>query len=103
MATRTVTRIDVLSAAKFGGVFYGGLGLLIGGCLMVVGLLMSAAGAAQVEKSGFPMAGALLSVGAVVFVPVFYGVIGFIGGAVMSALYNLVAHWMGGLRIELSD
>jgi hypothetical protein len=34
--------------------------------------------------------------------PIFYGVMGFIGGVVMAAMYNLVASFTGGIKMELT-
>lgn len=33
--------------------------------------------------------------------PVFYGVFGFIFGAISAALYNLIARWVGGIQVEV--
>ena len=30
-----------------------------------------------------------------------FGVMGFIGGVITSALYNLVARWVGGLEVQM--
>ena len=34
-------------------------------------------------------------------VPVFYGILGFIGGAIGALVYNLAAGVVGGVRVEL--
>ena len=44
--------------------------------------------------------GATLGVGAVVLFPILYGVIGFLGGLLTAALYNLVAGITGGIEFE---
>jgi len=36
-----------------------------------------------------------------IFLPIMYGVIGFIAGAIGAALYNLVAGVVGGIEIEV--
>jgi hypothetical protein len=36
-----------------------------------------------------------------VILPVFYGVMGFVFGALGAFLYNLMAKWMGGIQLEL--
>jgi hypothetical protein len=38
---------------------------------------------------------------AVIATPVFYAVAGFVGGAIMAFLYNLVAGWVGGIELDL--
>ncbi|MGH9937107.1 MAG: hypothetical protein ACREAM_12720 [Blastocatellia bacterium] len=91
-----VKRVRVLSVGKVLGVLYALLGLLLGGILS----LLSLAGAVA---SGLDegIAGVLFGVGAVVIVPLFYGGVGFIGGIIMAALYNLVASFIGGIEVEL--
>jgi hypothetical protein len=40
-------------------------------------------------------------VGAIVIAPVFYGVLGAIGGLIMAFLYNIVARMAGGIEVQL--
>ncbi len=35
------------------------------------------------------------------FIPVIYGVMGFVVGIIGAAIYNLVAGWIGGIEIEV--
>jgi hypothetical protein len=35
------------------------------------------------------------------FMPVIYGVMGFIFGVIGAAIYNLVAGWIGGIEVEV--
>lgn len=39
----------------------------------------------------------------VIFIPIIYGVMGFIGGIISAAIYNLIASWTGGLEFTLAD
>ncbi len=86
-------KIDPLSAAKVGGILYAGIGVLIGLLIAVFG----AVGIAAEGNEAFPavFAGA----GAVCIVPLVYGVIGAIAFALMSLLYNVVAHFVGGIEL----
>jgi hypothetical protein len=43
----------------------------------------------------------VFGVAAIVVAPIFYGIIGAIGGLVGAAIYNLVAQFTGGIQIEL--
>jgi hypothetical protein len=43
----------------------------------------------------------LLGIGAVVVMPLFYGIMGVVAGAVSAALFNLFARMTGGLEVEL--
>ncbi len=92
-------RVGPLSAAKLSGGLYLMLGLVIG----IIVALVSVVGSAIVPRSelAVPFAGALFGVGAVVIFPLLYGAIGFLGGLLMAALYNLAARFAGGVELDL--
>ena len=46
--------------------------------------------------------GPLEALGWLIGIPIGYGVLGFIGGILSAWIYNLVAGWVGGMKIELS-
>ena len=92
---RRVSRIGVLSLGKVLGAMYGLMGLL-GGIFLAIASFF---GAAFGDAGGF---GAFLGgIGAVVFLPLIYGVAGFVGGLLTGWLYNLIAGLTGGLEVEL--
>jgi len=35
--------------------------------------------------------------------PIFYGFMGFVGGAIGAFVYNLLAKWLGGIEIQLDS
>lgn len=39
----------------------------------------------------------------VIFLPVLYAVLGFIGGVISAFVYNIVAQWTGGVEFTTSD
>jgi hypothetical protein len=92
-----VKRLDVLSVAKIYGAISLAFGLLIGICFA----LASMVGAGLSESSEVSFLGPMLGIGAVIALPIFYGVMGFIGGAIGAALYNVFAGMVGGVRIEV--
>jgi len=87
--------VGVMSAAKITGLLYGCMGLLFAPLFLLFGLVGTLAGA---DKT--PFAG-IFGVVFALFMPVFYGVIGFIAGAIGAFLYNLLANWVGGFELEL--
>ena len=92
-------RLGVMSVAKFAGVFYAGIGLLVG--LMFAGL-SSVAGMAGAEWHDMPSwMGPIFGVGAIVFLPLLYGVLGFIFGAIAAGVYNIFSGIIGGIEVEL--
>ena len=51
---------------------------------------------------GINLSPSVLVVFVFVVLPIVFAVIGFIGGAVMAALYNLVAGWTGGIQFTFT-
>ena len=39
----------------------------------------------------------------VILIPILYGVLGFIGGIISAAIYNLIASWTGGIEFTVVD
>lgn len=42
-----------------------------------------------------------MGIGFMLFMPIVYGIMGFITGVVIAFIYNLVAGWIGGIELEL--
>lgn len=90
-----VKSVGVMSVAKIMGLIYGCMGLIFAPFFLLMGLIGSLAGA---EKS--PFAGIFGMVFAILM-PVLYGVLGFVAGAIGALLYNLFAKWVGGFEVEV--
>lgn len=97
---QVVRSLGVLSLAKIMGILYAALGFIAGCIFALISLLGGAIGSAAAD-SPEPFLGVIFGVGAIIFLPIMYGLLGFIGGLIMSGLYNLVAGWVGGLEVEL--
>jgi hypothetical protein len=91
-----IRRIEPMSCAKVGGTLYALLGLVIGVCFS----LLSLVGFGALGGSGSSM-GALFGVGAIILLPILYGVLGFIFMYITAALYNVAAKFAGGLALEI--
>ena len=105
MAEMTIRRFNVFSVAKIQGFLGFGIGLLIG---VVYGLVFMIFGAAISSLAPQGDSQAMGGVGAIVIgliimiaVPIFYGILGFIGGAIGALVYNLAAGVVGGVKFEL--
>jgi hypothetical protein len=92
----TVNKIGVLSAGKVMACLYALLGLIVGGIFAFLALIGAAAGG---PNEG--VASLVMGLGSVIFLPIFYGVLGFLGVLLMAVVYNLVASVIGGLEIEM--
>ena len=90
-------RFGVFSVAKVYGALTAGMGLIFG-ILVALGSLV---GLGMSGGDDPPFIAAMFGVGAVIFLPIFYGILGFCVGALMAALYNLFAGIVGGVRVEL--
>ena len=91
-----IRRVGPLSCAKVAGLLYLILGFVIGACLSLFAMAGSFAGAAD---GFFPMS---MGLGAIVIMPIFYGVFGFIGTLIMAALFNAVVGITGGIELDAS-
>ena len=91
----SLTRIDVFSVAKVAGVVYAALGLIVG---VVIALAALAPKAAALP---FPLLRGGVAFLAIIGAPILYGLIGFVVGAVMAAIYNLAARLTGGISFLL--
>ena len=89
--------VGILSAAKVSGALTAILGLIAGGMMAVISLMGVAV---KAQQNGPPFPAMFLGLGAVILVPIFYGVMGFIMGALYAAIYNFFAGIVGGIEFE---
>ena len=93
-----IRRIGVWSLARIYGVITATIGLVIGlffGLFSVVGAGLSQ----DPDMPGWLMP--IFGVGAIVLLPIFYGVMGIVSGAVSAAIYNVFARLVGGISVEV--
>ena len=95
-----LNRLGVFSCAKISGVLYAGIGLIAGIFFSFFALLGTAIGFASEGGGAEALIGLFFGVGAVVVLPVLYGIFGFISGAVAGLLYNIAASAIGGIEVE---
>ena len=91
-----IRSIGVFSCAKIMGALYGAIGFIMGAFFA----LFSMIGTAVAPDASVGIFSAMFGVGAVILLPLFYGVLGFIGGVVTALLYNVVAGVVGGIELE---
>ena len=75
-------RIGVLSCGKIMGALYALIGLIIGAIISLLSLVGAMAGLASGEDEA--IFGVFFGVGAILFMPILYGVFGFIGGLITA-------------------
>lgn len=93
-----IKKIEPLSAGKLLGTLYALLGLLIGGIFSLLAIVGVAVGGAGGDAA---MGSIIGGIGAIIIMPLFYGVMGFIGGVVAAFFYNIIAGMVGGISLEI--
>lgn len=93
--------VDIMSCVRVGGILYALIGLLAGGLFSLFSVLGAVFGSAASGGDG-AFLGLLFGMGAVIILPILYGIIGAVFFAIASALYNVIASKVGGIQLELS-
>ncbi len=92
---KEIKRVDIMSYAKIYGVIFAIFGLIAGLFIGALGSMFSSISG----SSGFGGFGFL----SIIIFPILYGGLGFVFGLIGGAIYNLIAGWVGGIKIELHD
>ena len=90
-----INRVGPLSSAKVVGLLYAILGLVMGA---ILSLISASGGFARGASPAMPLFG----IAAVVFIPIAYGVMGFLMTLILAALYNGLAKLVGGVEIDVT-
>ncbi len=96
-----VKRVGVWSLGRVLGIIYAGFGLLVGlffSLFSMVGMGMGM----MAGRSGMALFPMFFGAGAIVLLPIVYGILGLIGGGLAAIFYNVAAAIGGGLEIEVS-
>jgi len=90
---RVVRRVGVISVANVYGLVMVCIGLILGLIYAFMGCAMTAT-----DMGGLGFGFGLIGI---IILPILYGIMGWVSGAIGAAIYNLVAGWIGGIQIEL--
>jgi hypothetical protein len=93
-------RVGIVSVAKITAVIGIVIGLIMG---IIIGLISTLFGSIFDMMGPEMMGGAgfgALGLLAIVILPIVYGIGGFIYGAVVAAIYNIIARIIGGIVLE---
>jgi MFS family permease len=104
MAEMTIKRFGVFSVAKMYGLLMFVFGLIIGVIYGLIFIIMGAsmASIAPREQATFAGLGPIaVGIFMMIGIPIFYGVLGFIGGIIGALIYNALAGVVGGVKFEL--
>jgi len=94
MTKYVVKEFDVMSVAKFFAV----LGLVWG---FLMGLFVAFGAGAMAAAMGAAALGAGMGIAGLFFMVIIGGIGGFVGGAIIAVIYNLVLGVIGGIVVDL--
>ena len=95
---KKVKRIKAVSLGKIFGAMYVIMGLIFGGVVAIFMVLGDTFFASENNTEGI-----FFGIGAIIILPIIYGLLGFVFGVTSGWLYNVVSKWIGGLEIVLED
>ncbi|HKG46051.1 MAG TPA: hypothetical protein VKB02_04960 [Pyrinomonadaceae bacterium] len=104
MAEMTIRRFGVISVAKIYALLLFVVGLIIG---VIYGLIFILFGAAMTaigpgrEAAAGGISTVVIGIVMMIGIPIVYGLLGFISGAIGALIYNAVAGIIGGVKFEL--
>lgn len=92
---KSIQHIGPLSLANIIGLLYAVLGLIFG--LFFAGLTAISAIMDNKEQTGVAFVALII----IVFMPVFYGLMGYISGLFIGFIYNFIAAKVGGIKVDI--
>ena len=97
-----IRRVGPGSVAKIMGTMYAFWGFIFGAIVALIAMAGAGIGAAAADEPGMPMwLGPMFGVGAIILMPIVYGILGAIFGALTAVIYNVIAGMVGGLRLDV--
>ena len=96
-----VKSLGVFSIAKISGISYALMGIILG--IIISFFRLAEGGLANQQDMEGETFSMLFGAGAFFFLPMFYGVFGFISGALMAWVYNIGAKYVGGIEVEFES
>ncbi len=90
---KTIKSVSSKSIAKLSALMHAVFGFIAGIFFLLISLLASN------EESG--VVALIFGLGAPIALPIFYGLMGWIGGYIVGWVYNLLAKRVGGIQVEI--
>lgn len=96
---RRLTNVSPLKLGITLAVIYGIMSLIL---IVPFFLIFSLIGAASARTGAQPLP--IIFTGVfVIFLPIIYAILGFIGGVIAAFVYNIVAKWTGGIEFTTQE
>jgi hypothetical protein len=96
MVKTKLKKIGIMSVAKFSGIY----GLLIG---LIAGIFVAVISMIGTTGPDLGALGFVFGFGAIIALPIFYGIGGFIGGIISAFLFNIIAKMAGGIEMHFKE
>ncbi len=96
---RKISKFEPLSVMRIAAIGYGVMGLLEGAFLSAIFSLMPMANPQHQNMP--PWFGLIFGGFSIVFMPVFFAIIGAIFGGLGAVVYNVSAKYVGGIAVEV--
>jgi len=96
MVKTKLQKIGIMSVAKFSGIY----GLLIG---LIAGIFVAIISMIGTTSPDLGALGFVFGFGAIIALPIFYGISGFIGGIISAFLFNIIAKMAGGIEMHFKE
>ena len=85
-------RLGVISVAKIEAVIMAAVGLILGIFVIIASSI-----------AGLYGVGTRYGMLSIIILPIIYGIIGFVAGAIGAFLYNVIAQYVGGIEMEFEN
>ena len=92
-----IRRVGALSCARVAGVLHLIMGFVFGAFVSLF-----ASGGAMAGQQVWPLGGMLFGTGAIVVLPIFYGLLGFVMTLIGATLFNLIVGITGGIEVDVA-
>jgi hypothetical protein len=78
------------------------IGVIYGLFIMIFGAAMSSLSRGEGQMMG-GISSIVIGLIVMIAIPIFYGLLGFVGGAISGFIYNIAAGVVGGIKLELES
>lgn len=90
---KTIKKVSAISVAKLLGLMQAVIGFVLGLFMFIAAVFSNFNGEGAI--------GLIFGIAAPIFLPILYGLMGWVTGYLFGALYNLFAKTIGGIKVEV--
>ena len=99
---KEIKRVDIMSCAKVSAALGAIVGFIAGLIVTIVSLAVGSMAAYIPDATATaPWLMGMMGALSIIVMPILYAITGFVSGAIMAFLYNIVAEKIGGVEIDI--